>query len=320
MDKKKNSIQDGINKGEGKKKETPKQIKVGEYPKQVKVGDYPPNSPIQVQNEESLYSEMLNQEDPFVIVPLPSKGLLYPEFNGHKLDKVKVYDLLLPDERILTDPYLANKSETIDVLLREKVKFVDETGTKNIINPPITVDDLLLGDRMTIMVMLRISLDRFYKYVVQDPYTQEPINGTADLAELKTKELKVLPDENLEYKYKLPKSGKVVNFKILTVRDEKIISMRAEQERIKGYSVDDMKIIYRFETMITAIDGNRDKFFISNFCKKMPLMDSRHLNKYIDSISPNIDLTIKVRSKEGRDFYRFLPTTSEFFFPTIELH
>ena len=77
------------------------------------------------------------------------------------------------------------------------------------------------------------------------------------------------------------------------------------------------KITLRLEKCVTEIDGERDKIKISNILKKLPIMDSRTLRKYIEKNEPGINMETKGRTQGGGSVSCFLTLGANFFWPQL---
>lgn len=237
-------------------------------------------------------------EPKYDIVSLPSEGKFY----ANKCEKVKVYHLTLADEEIMTSPNLINSGEMIDKLLERKVTMVDEQ------TPFIAPRKMLLGDRLALLIFLRVTMDNIYRIEVDGQYAD------FDLTTLKLKEINIKPNENNEFDFLLPKSKKRVTFRLMTGEDEIEIRMAA----MKMSSNAPLSKIIRLERLITSVDGEKDKMVISAFVKQMNIVDANNLIKYMSDVTPSFDLEIEVISPiTGKLKKQSLELTSEFFFPSI---
>jgi hypothetical protein len=237
-------------------------------------------------------------EPKYDIVSLPSEGKFY----ANKCEKVKVYHLTLADEEIMTSPNLINSGEMIDKLLERKVTMVDEQ------TPFIAPRKMLLGDRLALLIFLRVTMDNIYRIEVDGQYAD------FDLTTLKLKEINIKPNENNEFDFLLPKSKKRVTFRLMTGEDEIEIRMAA----MKMSSNAPLSKIIRLERLITSVDGEKDKMVISAFVKQMNIVDANNLIKYMSDVTPSFDLDIEVISPvTGKLKKQSLELTSEFFFPSI---
>lgn len=170
------------------------------------------------------------------VIPLPSNGECYK----NKIKSLSVAYLTASDEDLIMSPNLYNEGTVIDYILKEKI--LDKT-----INP----DDLCKGDRDAIILWLRATAyDPSFPVLVKDPETDEDIEATVDLSQIKTKDFTLKGDENGWFDFVLPKSGDTVKFKFLTRRDEKNIDMinKIESERLRKIEL--KNIIHKLNTFI----------------------------------------------------------------------
>jgi hypothetical protein len=73
----------------------------------------------------------------------------------------------------------------------------------------------------------------------------------------------------------------------------------------------------RYRRLITEVNGNRDLGYISNFVANQLLAaDSKALRKYINQVSPNIDLIFNYTSPfTGETEALSVPVGIDFFYP-----
>jgi hypothetical protein len=246
-----------------------------------------------------------NFEIPFDVIELPSKGLLYPGRNN----TVKVQYLTAADENVLTSPNLIKNGKVLDVLLERKLK-----------DSPIPVRDMLIGDRNAIMIWLRATgYGEIYPVKLTDPNTYEEFEYDIDLSALKSKSLNAEPDENGLFDFELPKSGKKIKFKLLTVGDESNIIKTAEMREKKLKTQISNTLTYRLEAQIQSIDGNTDRNFISQYIQYMPAFDSLKFREYSDSIEPGIDMEVEVEGPSGETFPVTVQLGLDFFWPNARV-
>ena len=243
---------------------------------------------------------------PFDVIPLPSKGLLYPGQNG----MVKVEYLTAMDENILTSQNLIKSGKVLEYLLERKIK-----------ESPVPMEDLLVGDRNAIMIWLRATgYGEMYPVKLTDPGSGVEFDYEINLSELKNKELPdgVEPDERGEFSFELPKSKMKIKFKLLTVGDEKSIISRSEKyEKATKSQVSNM-LTYRLQAQIKEIDGNRDINYIQQYVNVMPAFDSLKFREYSDSIEPGIDMSVEVEGPTGT-FQAPVTIGLNFFWPNFRV-
>ena len=68
--------------------------------------------------------------------------------------------------------------------------------------------------------------------------------------------------------------------------------------------------------MITSVDGNTDKIYISNFVDNMLARDSLAFRKYWTQISTDIILEQEIVLEGGDEVTVDIPMTANFFWPT----
>ena len=236
---------------------------------------------------------------------LPSKGMFYPEIDGQRVTSVQVYDLVTQDENILLSQSLIESGEMIDTLLKKKVVS------------PYPIDKFTTGDRLSLLIYIRATMEQMYKIRVVDPETGKPFDHDVDLLSLNLKEMKYLPNQNGHFEFKLPKDGRIVTFRLLTGEDEKIIRQKEKKEQqLKGNNESSYKI-FRLEQQIVSIEGITDVFEKAKYIRNMKIMDSRKLISFMDECIPTIDFNIEVSAPSGNRFSANIPFTAEFFYPNI---
>jgi hypothetical protein len=243
---------------------------------------------------------------PFDVIPLPSKGLLYPGQNG----MVKVEYLTAMDENILTSQNLIKSGKVLEYLLERKIK-----------ESPVPMEDLLVGDRNAIMIWLRVTgYGEIYPVKLTDPNSGVEFDHEIDLNALKTKELPkgVEPDENGEFEFLLPRSKKKIKFKLLTVGDERSILSRSEKYEKATKSQISNTLTYRLQAQIKEIEGNRDPNYIQQYINVMPAFDSLKFREYSDIIEPGIDMSVEVEGPTG-SFQATITLGLNFFWPNVKL-
>ena len=223
-------------------------------------------------------------------VTLPSKGLLYPEGSPLKSGVVRMKYMTAREEDILTNQNYIKSGTVIDKVLQSLL--VDTTK----------VEDLLIGDKNAIIVAARIlGYGQDYSFKYPHPQTDEEEEVTIDLTEAEDKYF----DENLmingknEFEFELPTSKALLTFKLLTQEDEKKI----EQE-IKGLKKinknADPQLTTRLKHTILSVNGDRTTKTVRDFIDKQFLArDSRAFRKYVDNITPDIDLTFDITFSDG---------------------
>jgi hypothetical protein len=271
----------------------------------------PLNSPIQnlPKEDKSLVNSKISEisqpqmNQPYDIIPLPSEGKLYK----NKKAKVKIAYLTAADENILTSPNLLESGDFLEILINRKL-----------LEPDLRYKDLIPGDRDAIMVWLRATgYGEMYPVTIFDE-NDKPFDTEVDLTRLPVKKLPVEPDSDGLFLFKLPLSGSLVKFKLLSIGEidelELVVKFLKEENNLIN-----TETTLLLENQIVEIDGNRDKNYISEFIDTMRIMDSKKLKKYIGDISCGVDTNVTFGTPGGGSVTRFLPFTLKFFWPDLEI-
>lgn len=249
-------------------------------------------------NYNNLSSQFVVNTD---IVRLPSKGIFYENIK----EEVTVEYMTTQDENILTTPNLLKSGRVFDELIKRKVKDKD-----------INIDKLLVGDKNAILMFLRITAyGADYPVKVTDPETLEQFDANVELDKIGIKELTVYPDDKLEYSFTLPLAKKKIKFRLLNAKeDDEIIKKSESESKMNGGILPLMT--NRLKAQIMEIEGVRDKIIISKIIDTMSPIDSKKLRKYIDEVTPDLDLTyLFVNPITGNQFRDAVQITPRFFYP-----
>jgi hypothetical protein len=249
-------------------------------------------------------------EFPTELLDLPSKGLVYPK--GHLLSNgtIEVKYMTAREEDILASQNLIKKGVVLDKL------FESIIADKNI-NPA----DIYVGDKNAILLATRVlGYGADYRAEVTDPFTLERQEVIIDLSKIQTKEVdeKLLNREN-RYKFTLPKSGKEIEFKLLTHGDEADITKETQAlERIGKGNTTTSDVTTRLRYMIISVDGNTDRGFINKWVMNEFLaLDTKAFRKYVREMSPDMDLKFEFTSElTGESEALDIPFGINFFYPS----
>ena len=226
---------------------------------------------------------------PTEVLSLPSKGLLYPEDSPLRSGTIDVKYMTAKEEDILTSQNLITQGVVIERLLQSVIA-----------TPGVKLDDLLIGDKNALMVGTRVlGYGQNYDVMIMDPETGEEVETVIDLSKLDHKKI----DESLltngnNFEYELPNSKRKIGFKLLTHKDEmeinEILKSLEKAEKITGVS---SEVTTRLKYQIASIDGNTEQKTIDNFVDNEFLaIDAREYRKYVQTITPDIDLTFNYTS------------------------
>ena len=240
---------------------------------------------------------------PTEVIDLPSGGKVYGKESPLAEGKIEIKYMTTKEEDILMSENLIKKGVVIDKLLDSLI-----------VTKGVTQDSLVLGDKNAVLVAARIlAYGPEYTCEVTNPNNPEQkIEHTFDLTQCPFKT--VLDDidySNNSFDYEMPVSKVKVKFKLLTGVDEKQIEKEIEQSSKYGYN---SEISTRLRYTITEVDGDNKPETITAFSQNMLARDSMALRRYINDISPDIDLTSEIKIG-GEAVSVSIPLTVEFFWP-----
>jgi hypothetical protein len=243
---------------------------------------------------------------PTETIELPSQGKVYDITNPLSSGTIEMKYMTAREEDILTNVNLLRQGLAIEKMLQSLIKS------------PIQYEDLILGDRNSLLIAARIlAYGSAYSFEYTDSENdnnKETVN--IDLQSLSNKVVDYsLYNNKNEFSFELPASKNLITFKLLTVGDERKI----EQE-IKGFkkatNLQAGELTTRLKHQITSVNGDYEQKAVRDFVDNFLLAkDSNPLRAYIASVSPDIDLTVNFTLSSGREVDQSLPLTAEFFFP-----
>ena len=246
---------------------------------------------------------MSEHKFPTEVIDIPSGGKVYPKDSPLAEGKIEIKYMTTKEEDILMSENLIKKGVVIDKLLDSLI-----------VTKGVTTDDLIIGDKNAVLVAARIlAYGPEYKVEVANPKNlEQKIEHTFDLSECAFKQ----PVGGVDYSdnsfdYETPVSKNKIKFKILTGREEKLIDKDINQSKKFGYN---SEITTRLRYTITEVDGDNKPETITAFSQNMLARDSVALRKYINDISPDIDLTSEIEIG-GEAVSVSIPLTVEFFWP-----
>ena len=248
---------------------------------------------------------MAEHKFPSEVIDLPSEGKLYSEGHPLKDGKIEIKYMTAREEDILTSQNLIKKGVVIDRLMDSLI-----------LTPGVKSDDLILGDKNAVMVAARVlAYGPEYVCEVLNPNTNETLNHTFNLADCPFKKL---PDGITENKFEitLPISKKVITFKLLTGKEEVIITEELKASKKIGSDVLP-ELTTRLRHTITSVDGDESQSTISNFVQNLLARDSMYLRSEIKKVSPDIELSQEIEIG-GESVKVDIPMTVGFFWPEAE--
>lgn len=247
----------------------------------------------------------------FDLVPLPSRGKLYPKNHPlYGIEAVECYYLTAREEDILTSPNLIRSGNMLNAVL--KSVLVDRT---------IDASKMLLADRNAIMIWLRSTgYGPEYDVILTCNSCDESFHGTFDLSALDEYISEELPNDDGEFTFTLPVSKKTITFKLMTGEDENDVHKLSVARKEKLNVQVDNSITARFLKMITSVEGNTDLNVIRDFIDIMPIKDSREFKKYREKVESQLimkqDITCTRCGALNAEVS--IPITGAFFWPDID--
>ena len=240
-------------------------------------------------------------------VTLPSKGILYDENSPLKSGTIEMKYMTAKEEDILTNQNFIKNGTVIDKVLQ------------SLLMDNINLDDMLIGDKNSILVAARIlGYGSEYTFKYPHPNTGEEEEVTIDLTEADDKyfdESKMINGKN-EFEFELPVSKTLLTFKLLTQADDKKIE--AELKGLKKINKkSDPQLTTRLKHMILSVNGDYSQKTVREFVDNRFLArDSRPFREYASSIMPDIDLDFDITFEDGAVVEGInIPITINFFWP-----
>ena len=249
---------------------------------------------------------------PTISVKLPSKGAFYPSNSPLSSGNIDIYQVTAKHEDILSNTNLLKKGTVLDEFLKALIA-----------TPNVTINDLLIGDKNALFIAARQSAyGDEYVTKIKCPECGVESNVSIDLSKLEPKKLTEVSAKNEnKMTYKLPNSGKVLTFALLTHKDE--VDIDAEVKAMAKFggknNTNTSDITTRLKYTIKAIDGNTDRVAIKNFVdNELTAKDSLAFRRYVRENTPDIDMNFDFTCPEcGHQAKMVVPLGANFFWPNV---
>ena len=192
------------------------------------------------------------------------------------------------EENILTQPSLMENGYGLELVMESVI-----------INKDFPLDELLVGDKQSMLVYLRsTSYGDNFPIGTMCPECNSTGETKFELSSLPVKETEEKPDENGLFTFTMPKmklSGEkvIIKFEPLRLKHEKCINKTIEEEK-KSNKAYNSNVTLKFQQQIHSINGISDKDYIKKVIKKFPIKDSTELREYMELVEPGIDSNIKI--------------------------
>ena len=255
---------------------------------------------------------------PTEIIELPSRGLIYPKDNPLSSGKIELKYMTAKEEDILTTQSYIRDGSVLDKLFQSLIISNGE-------GQPIKYTDLTVGDKNAIMISSRIlGYGKDYEVEITDPFSGKKQKESIDLTQFQNKEYDGSAQIELnknEFEFLLPHSKRKITFMALTeTKDRKIKHDLEELKKVNKKLKDDVskELTTRLKTVILSVDGEYNQQKINHFVdNELFALDSRELRKYINEVTPDVDLTYEFISDETGERREInLPMDVSFFWPS----
>jgi len=277
---------------------------------QAAQGGLPMVQGMPVQNAAQAAKRDFGFELPVASVPLPSRGLVYPDGPLHLAESIDIKAMTAKEEDILMNRTLVRKGTVVTELIRSCI-----------MDKSIDVNSLISGDRNALMIAVRITgYGSDYSPKVTCPSCEVQQDWSLNLENLPVKELDLeklrqIGEGQNAFEFILPRTKKTVVFKFLTGREEERMLQDIEARRKKGI-VQENLVTTKLMNCIVSIDGVVERGFINQFCQYMPAADSLALRKIIDDSEPGVDMSSDfVCTSCGHQEVLTVPLGPSFFWP-----
>ena len=245
---------------------------------------------------------------PSEVIELPSKGILYPE--GHPLTSgtIEIKYPTAREEDILTSKNLIQKGIVID-------KFIESL----LVDPNIDINTLLLGDKNAIIMASRmLAYGVMYEVEIKCNSCGEKQKEKLDLSKIEAKECPALEGREQgynEFEFKLPTSGKVIKYKVLSHLDEKLIDTELKSLKKFGNKNVDHEVTTRLRYAILSVDGETENIKAS--VDNMLSRDSKAFRDELVKVTPDVDLNFNFECENCAHEERIgVPLGVSFFWPS----
>lgn len=259
--------------------------------------------------EELEQPKVLEFVVPKEFVELPSSGKYYPEEHPYRdKSEIEIYYATAKENDILTSQTLIEKGLVFDKLI------------ESVLVRKVDARKLLDCDRKSILIQVRKSgFDSTYKTSMICKKCGNPTTVNVDLNEHvkinvgleKLENVKDLNDGT--FSVILPRTKIKVNIRFLNGEDENVLfennKKRKKNKKSEKFFTD------RLKQMITSVNDNNSKVYISDFCNHVSLLEANYLFDVYRKICPNIKIESVYECECGNDGTVEVPINVDFFWP-----
>lgn len=264
--------------------------------------------------QQAVDQAMESQSPPMWDVPvsevrLPSGGKVYKQDSPlYMRESLEIRSMTAREEDILTSRVLLRQGKAMSMLLKNCL--VDKN---------IDPDEMISGDRNALLVAIRVSgYGAEYETKIECPECSHAFEHNFDLSNVHVDALTiepVSPGQNL-FEFLLPISKRKVLFQLLTGAQERELStIQDRSKKAKGMGLEN-NVTLRLFHQVVSIDNETDRSKIQRLVTTMSAGDSRALRKFIEKVSPGLDMSYMVACPScGDESEVDMPIGAEFFWP-----
>lgn len=256
---------------------------------------------------EEYKKQITSTSFPTEIITLPSGGGDYYTLdNPLRSGKVELRIPTAKDEDILMSKSLIQKGVVLDVFMKNLL--VDQS---------INLDKILIGDKNALLFAARMLLIGNENDVnITCPKCAESAKITIDISEFETREIDILPSQTGTFKFELPSTKSVIEFKLFMQSDENELEEMRKQMRKHLKSADDGALTSMYKKMIISINDEKNPVIIGKLIDGMNSKDSRAFRQYLTKVTPDIDSSFQYECPScGYSERMTMPITAQFFWP-----
>lgn len=259
---------------------------------------------------QNVMKEEFGWEVPVESIPLPTRGVIYhPDSSLYNREVLQIKAMTAREEDILASPAFHKEGTSISHLIQSCL-----------IDKSISSEDMITGDRMALMVGIRVTGYGPEYHASAGCQSCDTRNDfVVDLSSLTIKRLEINPIEpgTNKFEFNLPVTKKKVVFKYVTAREERERKISTESmQRVMGSSFANSVTSF-LENSIVSVSGITDRLKIKHFVMNMPAYDSKSLRRFIIDNEPGMDMSCGFNCKKcGTRNDTKMPMTTEFFWPT----
>tara|TARA_R110000868_G_scaffold228180_1_gene481169 strand:- start:1648 stop:2415 length:768 start_codon:yes stop_codon:yes gene_type:complete len=225
---------------------------------------------------------------PSVLVPLPSKGQVYPESSPLRKGIVEMRYMTAYDEDILTNSTYIKQGIVLDKLVSALVLDA------------VNIDDLIVADKEAMIISARVhGYGAEYGVTVMDPNTGKALQRQMDLAKLEVNPMQLQSNNAGEFDY--TDVGIAIKFTYISRKEIDSIS-------------DDHAVSDFLRASIKEVNGSRAEHDINNFIRyQMTPVESKTFRKFIADNMPSIKLESQFTGEDGGTFTAGFQIKADFF-------